>query len=33
MAEVRRTLGGKFGIAPDRIARLESKLREHFPDA
>ena len=33
MAEVRRTLGGKFAIAPDRIARLESKLREHFPDA
>lgn len=33
MAEVRRTLGGRFGIAPDRIARLESKLREHFPDA
>lgn len=33
MAEVRRTLGGRFGIAPDRIARLESKLREHFPEA
>jgi predicted nucleic acid-binding protein len=33
MAEVRRTLGGRFGIAPDRIARLESKLHEHFPDA
>lgn len=33
MAEVRRTLGDRFGIAPDRIARLESKLREHFPEA
>lgn len=33
MTEVRRTLGGRFGIAPDRIARLESKLREHFPEA
>lgn len=27
MAEVRRTLGGQFGIAPNRIAHLESKLR------
>jgi predicted nucleic acid-binding protein len=33
MAEVLRTLGGRFGIAPDRIASLESKLREHFPEA
>ena len=33
MVEVRRTLSGKFGIAPNRIAHLESKLREHFPDA
>lgn len=33
MAEVRRTLGDRFGIAPARIARLESKLREHFPEA
>ncbi|WP_321477071.1 PIN domain-containing protein [uncultured Paludibaculum sp.] len=33
MAEVRRTLGGPFGIAPNRIAHLESKLREHFPEA
>lgn len=33
MAEVRRTLAGQFGIAPNRIAHLESKLREHFPEA
>lgn len=33
MAEVRRTLAGQFGIASDRIAHLESKLREHFPEA
>ena len=33
MTEVRRTLGGRFGITSDRIARLESKLREHFPEA
>lgn len=33
MAEVRRTLQGKFRIAPERIAHLESKLREHFADA
>ena len=33
MAEVRRTLAGKFGIAPNRIAHLESKLHEHFPEA
>ena len=33
MAEVRRTLQGKFCIAPERIAHLESKLREHFADA
>ena len=33
MAEVRRTLANPFGISPSRIAHLESKLREHFPDA
>ena len=33
MAEVRRTLGGQFGISTDRIAHLEAKLREHFPEA
>lgn len=33
MVEVRRTLGGQFGIAPNRIAHLESKLREHFPES
>jgi predicted nucleic acid-binding protein len=33
MAEVRRTLGGQFGIAPRRIEHLESMLREHFPEA
>ena len=33
MAEVRRTLSYKFGIAPNRIAHLESKLCEHFPEA
>lgn len=33
MAEVKRTREGKFGIAPARTAHLESKLREHFPDA
>lgn len=33
MAEVRRTLQRQFGIPPDRIERLESKLREHFGDA
>jgi hypothetical protein len=33
MAEVRRTLAGQFGIPPNRIAHLESKLREHFPEA
>ena len=33
MAEVRKTFGGQFGISQNRIARLESKLREHFPDA
>lgn len=33
IAEVRRTLGGQFGIAGHRIAHLESKLREHFPEA
>lgn len=33
MAEVRRTLQGKFRIAPERIAHLESNLREYFSDA
>jgi len=33
MAEVRRTLGGQFDIALSRIAQLESRLREHFPEA
>ena len=33
MAEVRRTLGGIFGIAPNRIAHFESKLHEHSPEA
>jgi predicted nucleic acid-binding protein len=33
MAEVRRTLGGQFRIAPGRIAHLESQLREHFAEA
>ena len=33
MAEVRRTLAGQFGIALNRIAHLESNLREHFPNA
>lgn len=33
MAEVQRTLGGQFNIAPSRIAHLESTLREHFPEA
>jgi predicted nucleic acid-binding protein len=33
MVEMRRTLCGKFGIAPNRIAHLEAKLREHFPEA
>lgn len=33
MAEVRRTLGGQFAIAPSRIAHLESRLREYFPEA
>ena len=33
MSEVKRTLEGKFGIAPARTAHLESKLREHFPEA
>ena len=33
VAEVNRTLEGKFKIAPDRVAHLESKLREHFPEA
>lgn len=32
MAEVRRTLNRQFGISPNRIANLESKLREHFPE-
>ncbi len=33
IAEVRRTLENKFGIAPVRTAYLESQLREHFPEA
>ena len=33
MAEVKRTLGRQFGIAPKRIVHLESQMREHFPDA
>lgn len=33
LAEVRRTLEGQFGLAPNRVAHLESKLREHFPEA
>ena len=33
MAEVQRTLGGRFGIPPNRIAHLESKMREHFFEA
>lgn len=33
IVEMRRTLGDRFGIAPTRIAHLESKLREHFPEA
>lgn len=33
MSEVRRTLGRQFGISPDRISHLESKLREYFPEA
>ena len=33
MSEVRRTLAGQFGITPNRISHLESKLREHFPEA
>ena len=33
IAEVQRTLEGKFAITPARTARLESKLREHFPEA
>jgi len=33
MAEMRRTLEGKFGIARKRVLHLESKLHEHFPEA
>ncbi len=33
IAELKRTLEGKFGIPPARTAHLESKLREHFPEA
>ncbi|MBI4910281.1 MAG: PIN domain-containing protein [Acidobacteria bacterium] len=33
MDEVKRTLQGQFRISADRVARLESRLREHFPDA
>jgi len=33
MAEVKRTLEGKFGITPARTAHLEAKLREYFPEA
>jgi predicted nucleic acid-binding protein len=33
MDEVARTLRGQFGIPTNRIAHLESTLREHFPDA
>lgn len=31
--EVRRTLHNQFEIPPNRIARLESVLREHFPES
>lgn len=30
---MRRTLSGRFGIAAERVARLEAALREHFPEA
>lgn len=33
IAETMRTLEGKFGISPLRTARLETKLREHFPES
>jgi len=33
MAEVKRTLEGKFGITRSRTGHLEAKLREHFPEA
>ena len=33
IAELKRTLQGKFGIPPDRAEYLESQLKEHFPEA
>ena len=33
IAEVTRTLQGQFRISPARVARLESTLRLHFPNA
>ena len=31
--EVRRTLQHQFGIPPNRIARLEDVLKQHFPES